>query len=129
MNESLPRSFFQPADLDQDGRNSADPFMYYSDGTALLSGEGAYIADIRLSGMLEAVFVRSPIARGAIKSVNVAAAQALPGVAHVATGADILRSVSKTLPWASMVLHASEHAPEQFNASCLSSPADGLREL
>ena len=90
--------------------------MYYSDGTALLSGRGSYIAEIRLPGMLEAAFVRSPIARGAIKSINAAAAQALPSVSCVASGADILRTVSKTLPRASMVLHASEHAPEQFNA-------------
>ena len=115
MNESLPRSFFQPADLDLEGRNSSDRFMYYSDGDALLSGSGSYIADIRLPGMLEAAFIRSPIARGAIKSINVEAAQTFPGLAFVATGADILRSVPKKLPWASMVLHASEHAPEQFN--------------
>jgi carbon-monoxide dehydrogenase large subunit len=115
MNESLPKTFFQPADLDPNDPNSADPFMYFADGAALLSGQGSYIADIRLPRMLEAAFVRSPIARGTIKSINTEAAAAHPSVSGVATGADILRSVSKKLPWASMVLHASEQAPEEFH--------------
>lgn len=115
MNESLPKAYYQPADLDPVDPKSTDPFMYHSDGAALLSGQGSYIADIKLPRMLDAAFVRSPIARGSIKRINTELAEAHPSVARIATGADILRSVPKALPRASMVLHASEHAPEQFN--------------
>ncbi|WP_038210979.1 xanthine dehydrogenase family protein molybdopterin-binding subunit [Xenophilus azovorans] len=92
-----------------------DPFVYNADGVALLTGKGAYIADLRLPGMLDAAFARSPIARGRIRAIDRAAALAAEGVHFVATGADIRDAVARTLPRASMVLHASEHAPEQFN--------------
>jgi carbon-monoxide dehydrogenase large subunit len=113
---SIPGDPRLSADLDApDDSASVDPFVYYSDGAALLTAKGAYIADIRLPRMLEASFVRSPIARGLIKRINVEAATLSPGVVRVATGQEIRESVPKTLPRASMVLHASEHAPEQFN--------------
>ncbi len=97
------------ADLGQ-----TDPFVYNSDGIALLTGRGAYIADLRLPGMLDAAFSRSPIARGRIKGIDRSAALECDGVQFIATGVDIREGVPKTLPRASMVLHASEHAPEQF---------------
>lgn len=100
----------EDADLGQD-----DPFVYNSDGHALLTGQGAYIGDLRLPGMLDAAFARSPIARGRILGIDRAAAHACEGVQSVATGVDVREGVPKTLPRASMVLHASEHAPEQFN--------------
>lgn len=92
-----------------------DDFVYHSDGAALLAGAGSFIADIRLPRMLEACFVRSPIARGCIRSIDVASARASAGVAFVATGAELVRSIPATLPLASSVLHASEQARERFH--------------
>ena len=59
----------------------------------LLTGRGQFIADLALPGMLHAVFVRSQIAHGRIRSIDVARAAAMPGVAHLLTGADLLRIV------------------------------------
>jgi carbon-monoxide dehydrogenase large subunit len=50
---------------------------------ALLRGEGRYVDDIRLPGMLHAAFVRSPHAHAAIRSIDKSAALALPGVKAV----------------------------------------------
>jgi aerobic carbon-monoxide dehydrogenase large subunit len=56
----------------------------------LLKGEGRFIDDIRLPGMLEAAFVRSPHAHAAIRSIDQAAALALPGVHAVLTREDLM---------------------------------------
>jgi len=55
----------------------------------LLTGQGRFVDDIVLPGMLQAAFVRSPIPHGDVLSVDAAAALALDGVHAVATGADI----------------------------------------
>jgi len=86
----------------------------------LLTGRGQFIADLTLPGMLHAVFVRSQIAHGRIRSIDVARAAAMPGVAHVLTGADLLRIVPPvagaqlSLPskWRTQVQHTI-HAPQQ----------------
>src|SRR5260370_2632354 len=57
----------------------------------LLTGRGQFIADLTLPGMLHAVFVRSQIAHGRIRSIDVARAAAMPRVAHLLTRADLLR--------------------------------------
>ncbi len=54
----------------------------------LLVGRGLYVDDVVLAGMLEAAFVRSPHARARIKSLDLEAARALPGVRAVYTAAD-----------------------------------------
>ena len=95
-------------------QEDAASFVYYADGAALLAGAGSFIADVRLPGMLECCFVRSPIARGRIQSIDVQVAAAAAGVARIATGAEIARAVPNTLPLASMVLHAAE-ARTRFN--------------
>ena len=56
----------------------------------LLKGEGRFIDDIRLPGMLHAAFVRSPHAHTAIRGIDKAAALALPGVHAVLTRNDLL---------------------------------------
>ena len=53
-----------------------------------VTGAGIYVDDIQLDGMLHAVILRSQIAHGTIRSVDVAAARALPGVHAVFTAAD-----------------------------------------
>jgi carbon-monoxide dehydrogenase large subunit len=55
----------------------------------LLQGLGHYIDDLVLPGMLHAAFVRSPIARAKIRSIDTSAAESLPGVIAVWTGADL----------------------------------------
>ena len=55
----------------------------------LLTGKGRYVADIAPDDVLEAVFLRSPMAHARITSIDVSAAKAAPGVVAVFTGADI----------------------------------------
>ena len=55
----------------------------------LLRGEGRFVADIRLPGMVHAAFVRSTHAHARIVSVDAGAALALPGVVTVLTCAEI----------------------------------------
>src|ERR1700735_1168959 len=60
-----------------------------SEDPRILTGAGRYRADIKLPAMRHAAFVRSPLAHGRVLSVDVSAAQALPGVVAVLTGADL----------------------------------------
>ncbi len=55
----------------------------------LLTGRGRYVADILPEGALHAIFLRSPIAHGRIRRLEVAPARALPGVALILTAADL----------------------------------------
>jgi carbon-monoxide dehydrogenase large subunit len=52
----------------------------------LLLGRGSFLADERPPGVLEAVFVRSPIAHGLIRSIDAERARALRGVAVLTAG-------------------------------------------
>jgi len=52
-------------------------------------GKGNYVDDVKLPGMLHGDFVRSPYAHARIKSINIDAAMALPGVTAVLTAADL----------------------------------------
>ena len=56
----------------------------------LLRGLGRFIDDIRLPGMLEAAFVRSPHGHAAIRGVDKTAALAYPGVHAVFTLGDLM---------------------------------------
>src|ERR1700731_4611870 len=60
-----------------------------SEDPRILTGGGRYIGDLKLPGMLDAAFVRSPMAHARVLSVDVSAALALPGVVAVLTGADL----------------------------------------
>jgi carbon-monoxide dehydrogenase large subunit len=55
----------------------------------LLTGRGTFVDDVSLPGMLHACFVRSPLARAAIKRIDASTALALPGVHSVFTAADL----------------------------------------
>jgi aerobic carbon-monoxide dehydrogenase large subunit len=57
----------------------------------LLTGRGQYVDDITLPGMLHVAFVRSPIARGLIRSIDAEAAREMPGVAAIWTAADLAK--------------------------------------
>ena len=56
---------------------------------SLLCGRGTFLDDIALPDTLEAVFLRSPLAHGLVRHLDVAAARALPGVHAVLTCADL----------------------------------------
>jgi carbon-monoxide dehydrogenase large subunit len=56
---------------------------------ALLGGAGRFVDDLHPPGLVEAAFLRSPVAHGIIRSVDAAAARALPGVHAVYTLADL----------------------------------------
>jgi carbon-monoxide dehydrogenase large subunit len=55
----------------------------------LLTGRGTFVDDISLPGMLHAYFVRSPVARAAIRGIDTSTARALGGVRFVFTAADL----------------------------------------
>jgi len=55
----------------------------------LLKGAGSYTDDVNVKGQAYAVMVRSPYAHGVIKSIDVTAAQAMPGVLGVYTWDDL----------------------------------------
>jgi carbon-monoxide dehydrogenase large subunit len=55
----------------------------------LVRGLGRYAADAPLAGQVQAYFVRSPHAFADIRSIDTAAAKAVPGVLAVLTGADM----------------------------------------
>ena len=54
-----------------------------------ITGRARYLDDIKLTGMTHMSILRSPYAHANIRSVDTSAAQAMPGVLAVFTGADI----------------------------------------
>lgn len=80
----------------------------------LLTGRGQFVADLKLPDMLHAVFVRSSVAHGRIRSVDLSSAAAAPGVVMVMSGADLLQllppvpDTQLSLPrkWTAQVQHS-----------------------
>ena len=64
----------------------------------LVTGQGSFVDDLRLPGMLHAVVLRSPHAHARILSLDAAPARALPGVAAVLTASDIAGAVRDIPP-------------------------------
>lgn len=62
--------------------------MPRTDAVPKVTGAAQYVADLNLPGMLHAVVLRSPHPHARIVSIDVSAAQAVPGVKAVVTGAD-----------------------------------------
>ncbi len=54
-----------------------------------ITGNGRYLDDIKLSGMTHLAILRSPYAHANIRSIDIGAAKAAPGVHAVIVGADI----------------------------------------
>jgi carbon-monoxide dehydrogenase large subunit len=67
---------------------------------ALLTGQGRYVDDIVLPGMLWLAFVRSPVAHANIASIDTSAAKELPGVKAVFTGQDLADEWAAAMPCA-----------------------------
>src|SRR5262252_1718948 len=86
----------------------------------LLTGQGQFIADLVLPRMLHAVFVRSQVAHGRIRSVDVSKAAGMPGVVLALAGAELLKlappvpGAQLSLPskWRTQVQH-KVHLPQQ----------------
>jgi len=64
----------------------------------LLTGQGRYVDDIRLPGMLHMAVLRSPHAHADIRSVDLAAASAAPGVRLVLSGKDLIDKLGPIVP-------------------------------
>ena len=69
-------------------RNFGAPITRNEDAR-LLSGQALFVDDVELPGMLHAAFLRSNVAHARIRSIDVAAARARPGVIAVYTAADL----------------------------------------
>jgi carbon-monoxide dehydrogenase large subunit len=68
----------------------------------LLQGRGQYVTDIVLPRMVEVAFVRSPHAHARIRSIDTAAAGAMPGVVAVVTGRELAEVIT---PWVGVLSH------------------------
>jgi carbon-monoxide dehydrogenase large subunit len=64
----------------------------------ILTGRGTYVDDIVLPHMVHAAFVRSPMAHGRIDAIDTTAAEAMPGVLAVLTGADLAEVTGDLIP-------------------------------
>ena len=77
--------------------------------TRLLTGQGTFVDDVSLPGMLHACFVRSPFPRAAIGALDTSAALALPGVRFVFTSTDLNPDAKEQ--WHTSVGPASPETP------------------
>ena len=64
------------------------------DAKRLLEGRGQFVDDLQLPRMVHAAFLRSPYAHARIRSIDIAEAEALPGVVAVLTGEDFVSHVT-----------------------------------
>ncbi len=74
----------------------------------LLRGQGAYLADLRQPGTLEAVFVRSTHPHARVRAIQTDRARSAPGVAAVLTSRDI---AGRTAP---ICVAGEVHTPEKL---------------
>jgi CO/xanthine dehydrogenase Mo-binding subunit len=59
------------------------------DGVDKVTGKAKYSGDLQIPGMIEGKFLRSPYAHARIRSIDTAAAEAMPGVVAVLTSKDL----------------------------------------
>ena len=64
----------------------------------LLAGQGRYLDDLTLPGLLHAAFVRSAHAHALVRSVDAEAGRRIPGVEMVLTGRDLEDEVAPLVP-------------------------------
>src|SRR5262249_57438546 len=60
-----------------------------TEGRDKVTGRAEYVHNMRLPGMLVAKIFRSTVAHGLIKSIDISAAENVPGVFHVVTIDDV----------------------------------------
>jgi len=93
---------------------------------ALLTGEAKYVGDLAVPGALHVALVRSPFAHARIRSVDTAAAAALPGVVAVFTGADLQDEWANPMPCAWPVtddMKSPAHLPVAVDKACYAGDA------
>jgi len=64
----------------------------------LLAGRGRFTDDVRADGQLHVAFVRSPYPHARIVGVDTSAAETMPGVVKVLTGAELVAQKVRPLP-------------------------------
>ncbi len=64
---------------------------------SLITGQGDYVGDMTPEGMLHAVFIRSDIPHGRVRSIDLSEAQAMPGVVAVYAAGDL--PLNPQRPW------------------------------
>ncbi len=90
----------------------------------LLLGQGAYVADLVLPGMVHAAFARSGFAHARIVSVDLGRARAAPGAVFAIGGAELARElppiggmqVTAPKAWAERVEHRIDLPPQNLMA-------------
>ena len=65
----------------------------------LLTGQGQYMADLTVPGMLHAALLRTPHAHARIKKIDVSGALKVPGAVAVFTGADLKQHLEPLTSW------------------------------
>ncbi|MDZ5697173.1 xanthine dehydrogenase family protein molybdopterin-binding subunit [Chelativorans sp. M5D2P16] len=80
-----------------------------------ITGLGRYVDDMVVPGMKQAVFVRSPHAHAAIKSIDTAAAKDMPGVIDVLTGTQLKDDAIGNLICGWMI-HSKDGSPMKMGA-------------
>ena len=88
MNAPVPHTRHAPDMLDP-GRFAVGQPVSRLEDPMLLRGEGRYSDDLNIPGQAHAVIVRSRIAHGILRGVDIAAAAAMPSVLGVYTAADL----------------------------------------
>jgi len=78
----------------------------------LLTGRGRFAANLPADGALHAVFLRSPLAHGRIRSIDADGARSLPGIVAVLTADDLLPLGMAPLPCLNPI--AGMHMPERW---------------
>jgi carbon-monoxide dehydrogenase large subunit len=100
--------------------------MRRKEDPALLTGEARFTDDLQIPGALHAAFVRSPYAHARIRSIDTAAAAAMPGVVAVFTGEDLASEWAAPMPCAWTVtpdMKAPAHRPLAVGKACYAGDA------
>ena len=90
--------------------------MLRKEDARFLRGQGHYIDDMDMPGMLHGAILRSPVAHAYIKSIDTSAAEAHPKVKAVITGA-ILETLGSGLGADAVVRHGRQCSPPTRSAS------------
>ena len=75
----------------------------------LLTGRGCYSDDFNFPGQAHGAALRSPHAHALIRSIDTAAARAMPGVLAVLTGQDAFADGLKAIPHLDRSRHGARH--------------------
>ncbi|MGO8924408.1 MAG: xanthine dehydrogenase family protein molybdopterin-binding subunit [Xanthobacteraceae bacterium] len=93
--ESIPDHICEPTAIMQAGIGDT---VRRKEDLRLLTGRGCYSDDVNLPGQAYAAMVRAPHAHALIRSIDAAAARAMPGVLAVLTGTDALADGLTRIP-------------------------------